>query len=137
MKKLLIVILCVGITSLSFADIQAPPKSEYTNTRKLSRGLANILYSWTEFPSAFIRLEERQAQSTEIMVFGLVNGVRRTAYRIGFGIYEVVNFNRPIYKDTFKPFYTSDRFSPISGYEEFPPQVGFLSTVDYVRQTSY
>ena len=137
MKKLLIVIFCVGITSLSFADIQAPPKSQYTNTRKLSRGLANIIYSWTELPASFIRLEERQSQSTEIMVFGLVNGVRRTAYRIGFGIYEVVNFNRPLYKDTFKPFYTSDRFSPVSGYEEFPPQVGSLSTVDYVRQTSY
>ncbi len=137
MKTLLIGIFCVGITSLSFADIQAPPKSQYTNTRKLSRGLANIFYSWTELPNSLIRLEERQGQSTEIIFFGILNGLRRTGYRIGYGFYEVINFNRPIYKNSFKPPYTSDRYSPVSGYEEFPGQIGELSTIDYVRSTTY
>lgn len=137
MKKLLIVIFCVGIVSLSYADIQAPPKSQYTNVRKLSRGLANILYSWTEIPNSVIRLNERQEQSTNVVVYGIVQGLERTGVRIAYGLYEVVNFNRPIYKDSFRPPYAGKRLKPVSGYEEFPGQIGYLSTVDYVRQGSY
>ena len=137
MKKLLIVIFCVGIVSLAFADIQAPPKNQYNNVRKLSRGLANILYSWTELPNSLIRLDERQGQTTEIIVFGIVNGLERSGVRLAYGLYEVVNFNRPIYKDTFRPPYTSKRYAPVLGYEEFPGQIGFLSTIDYSRQGSY
>ncbi len=137
MKILLIVIFCVGIVSLSHADIQAPPKSHYTNVRKLSRGIANILYSWTELPNSLIRIRERKGQATENIVFGIINGLERTGVRIAYGLYEVVNFNRPIYKDSFKPPYTSKRFDPVGGYEEFPGQIGFLSTVDYTRQGSY
>ena len=137
MKKLLIVTFCLGMIAQAQADIQAPPKGEYTNVRKLSRGLANIIYGVTELPNSVIRSHERQGQSTENVVFGIVQGLERTGVRLAYGLYEVVYFNRPIYKDSFRPPYTSDRFDPIRGYEEFPGQIGFLSTVDYVRQTTY
>jgi len=128
---------CLGIVSLAYADIQAPPKSQYTNVRKLSRGLANVLYSWTELPNAIVQSNERQGQATENVVYGIVTGLERTGVRIAYGLYEVVNFNRPIYKDSFRPPYASRKYAPISGYEEFPGQIGFLSTVNYVRQGTY
>jgi putative exosortase-associated protein (TIGR04073 family) len=140
MKKLLIVIFCAGITALAleaYADIQAPPKGQYTNVRKLSRGLANILYSWTELPNSIVQLDERQEQAVEVSVFGIVNGLERTGVRLAYGLYEVVNFNRPIYKDSFRPPYTNKRYDPVAGYKEFPGQIGFLSTVDNVREGSY
>ncbi|MFK5924655.1 MAG: exosortase system-associated protein, TIGR04073 family [Verrucomicrobiota bacterium] len=137
MKKLLLATLCLGIVSMSYADIQAPPKSQYTATRKLSRGLANILYSWTELPNTIIRTQERKGQATEVVVFGIVRGIARTGVRLGYGAYEVINFQRPLYKDSFRAPYTSKKLAPISGYEEFPGQIGFLSTVDYSRQGTY
>lgn len=137
MKKLLIVTFCLGIIAQAYADIQAPPKGQYNNVRKLSRGIANIIYGWTELPNSVIRSNERGGQSTENVVYGIMNGLERTGARLAYGLYEVVNFNRPIYKDSFRPPYTSDRYSPIRGYEEFPPQIGLLSTTDYVRQTTY
>lgn len=137
MKKLLIVIFCAGIVAQAHADIQAPPKSQYTATRKLSRGLANILYSWTELPNTIIRSNERQDQATEVVVFGIVRGIARTGVRLGYGVYEVINFQRPLYKDSFRAPYTSKKFAPISGYEEFPGQIGSLSTVEYSRTGSY
>ncbi len=133
MKKLLILLFCVGIVSMAHADIQAPPKSQYTASRKLSRGLANILYSWTELPNTIIRSSERQDQATGVVVFGIVRGIARTGVRLGYGFYEVINFQRPIYKNSFRAPYTSKKLAPISGYEEFPGQIGYLSTVDYTR----
>ena len=137
MKKLLIVIFCVGMVSLAYADIQAPPKSQYTNVRKLSRGLANIFYGWTELPNSIVRNNERGGSSTENVIFGILNGLERTGVRLAYGLYEVVNFNRPIYKDSFRAPYASKKYTPVSGYEEFPSQIGFLSTVEYTRQGTH
>ncbi|MCF6314211.1 MAG: exosortase system-associated protein, TIGR04073 family [Verrucomicrobiales bacterium] len=137
MKKLIISLFCVGIVSLAQADIQAPPKSQYTATRKLSRGIANILYGWTELPNSIIRLNENQEQSTMVVVYGIVNGIKRTGVRMGYGVYEVINFQRPLYKDSFRAPYKSKRYAPVSGYEEFPGQIGYLSTINHTRQGTY
>jgi putative exosortase-associated protein (TIGR04073 family) len=137
MKKFLLAAIVLGLVSSAVADIQAPPKSEYTSTRKLSRGLANILYCWIELPVTIWRTHETGAQSTEWILDGPIQGLERTGNRLVYGVYEVVNFRSPIYKDTFRPPYTSINYDPIHGYEEFPPQIGQLSTVGYTRGRSW
>ena len=137
MKNLVAAILLVGLVSTSFADIQAPPKSEYNTNRKLARGLANIVYGWAELPATVFREHENNGQSSEILMYGIINGLERTGQRLAYGLYEVVNFRKPLYKDSYRPPYASVNYDPVNGYEEFPPQIGFLSTAGYTRRTSY
>jgi putative exosortase-associated protein (TIGR04073 family) len=137
MKKLIIAALFLGFVTSSFADIHSPPKSKYTSTRKLSRGLANILYGWMELPVTVWRANETSQASTEIIFDGIITGIERTGNRIAYGLYEVVNFRKPLYKDTFRPPYTRMNYDPNHGYEEFPPQLGELSTLRYGRGYSW
>ncbi|MBL9152895.1 MAG: exosortase system-associated protein, TIGR04073 family [Verrucomicrobiales bacterium] len=137
MKKFLVAITLVGLVTACYADIQSPPKAQYTSTRKLARGLSNILYGWTELPTSVWRSYEHGDQSTEIIFNGVITGLERTGARFAYGIYEVVNFRKPLYKNTFRPPYPRLNYDPTHGFEEFPPQVGQLSTVDYVRGLSY
>ncbi|MCB1237067.1 MAG: exosortase system-associated protein, TIGR04073 family [Verrucomicrobiae bacterium] len=137
MKKFLIAALFLGLVSAAVADIQAPPKNKYTSTRKLARGLSNILYGWTELPVTVFRANERGQQSTEFIFDGIITGLERTGNRFAYGLYEVVNFRKPIWKDSFRPPYTRINYDPNHGYEEFPPQVGYLSTCNYVRGYSW
>ena len=137
MKKIVLAVLFVGIFSTSFADIQAPPMSEYNAGRKLARGLSNILYGWAELPATVFREGQHSGQSAEIVFAGIINGLGRTGQRFGFGVYEVVKFRKPVWKDSYRPSYTSINFDPVKGYEEFPPQIGFLSTAGYTRETTY
>ena len=137
MKKFLVAAIFLGLATAAMADIQAPPKDKYTSTRKLSRGLSNILYCWIELPVTLWRANESDAQATEAIVNGTIQGLERTGTRLVYGLYEVVNFPRPIYKDSYRPPYKSIQLDPTHGYEEFPPQLGQLSTVDYVRGRSW
>ena len=50
MKALLCSLLTIMLATAAFADIQAPPASDYGPTRKLGRGLGNIAYGITEIP---------------------------------------------------------------------------------------
>ncbi|MCB1077866.1 MAG: exosortase system-associated protein, TIGR04073 family [Verrucomicrobiae bacterium] len=137
MKKFLVAIALLGLVTAAVADIQSPPKAKYTSTRKLARGLSNILYGWTELPTTVWRSYESGDQSTEIIFNGIISGLDRTGQRIAYGFYEVVNFRKPLYKNTFRPPYPRLNYDPTNGFEEFPPQVGQLSTVSYTRGLSY
>jgi len=137
MKKLLVAIALLGLVTAAVADIQSPPKAKYNSNRKLARGLSNIIYGWTELPASVLRSYEKGDQSTEIIFNGIINGLERTGVRFTYGLYEVVNFRKPLYKNTFRPPYPRLNFDPNHGYEEFPPQVGYLSTVGYTRGLSY
>jgi putative exosortase-associated protein (TIGR04073 family) len=132
MKKLSARILALSVVGLiatwAVADIQCPPGSAYTPIRKLSRGLANIFYSPAE---VFHRVERslREDDGNVAFSYGIVSGLDRMGIRIGYGLYEVVNFRTPMYKRSFRPPYPSDRMCPINGYTEFPPTFGFGNTV--------
>lgn len=137
MKKFLVAVALLGLVSAAVADIQSPPKARYTSTRKLARGLSNILYGWTEIPASVIRSYEHGDQSTEVLFNGIITGIERTGSRFAYGLYEVVNFRKPLYKNTYRPPYPRLNYDPTHGFEEFPPQVGYLSTVNYTRGLSY
>ena len=137
MKKLVVALVFIAFVTPVIADIQAPPISKQTSTHKLARGLSNILYGWTEFPSAVYRSAESGDPVGEIWFGGIVRGLERTGQRFMYGVYEVVNWRKPLFKDTYRPAYTSINYDPIHGYEEFPPQLGNLSTVSYSRHRSW
>ncbi len=61
----------------------------------------------------------------------------RTGARLGYGIYEVINFHTPLYKGSYRQPYTSTEYDPVAGYEEFPPQIGYISTIEYTRGRTY
>lgn len=139
MKKLsarILALLVVGsVVTWAVADIQCPPGTAYTPIRKLSRGLANIFYA----PAEVFHCVERSLHEEDGNVafsYGLLRGLDRTGIRIGYGLYEVINFRTPMYKRSFRPSYPSDRLCPINGYTEFPPTFGFANSV-VVRKQSW
>ena len=116
-------------TSGVMADIQAPPASTYTATRKLGRAVSNIFYGFMEIPEQIVRKTERYGRKAS--VYGEFDGYRRAFKRFGYGWYELVTFYCPTYKGTFKPPYERCgedhriEMNPHDGLSEFPPTLGF------------
>ncbi len=135
MKKVLVAFLLAGLAVAAVADIQSPPGSKHTPVRKLSRGLANIIYGPLELTATFERTLKEDG-SMEAFSHGIVNGLDRAGMRIGYGLFELVNFRTPIFKESYRPPYASDTFDTVHGYTEFPSTAGFTSS-DYVRRQSF
>lgn len=134
MKKILATLLVLAVASISIADIHNPPKAKYTKTRKLGRGVANIMYGWTEIPTTMSEWGQLHTeQNIGIFTAGFLTGVQRSGARLMYGFYEVINFQRPLYKDSYRPPMPDIDYLPVSGYEEFPPQIGFMTTNGYTR----
>ena len=129
---LLALTLALG-ASVAFADIQAPPASEYGPTRKLGRGLANIAFNSTELLTSMTEVNFADGNSA-MWSYGIVRGVGRSFARLGFGLYETALFPFPTYKGSYRPPYKSDIPWIHCGYSEFPPELGFESRYSYVRE---
>ncbi len=137
-KFFLAALLSFCVIGTTFADIHEPPKSRFTKNRKLARGISNIVYGWTEVPTTMYRMGERHTeQSAGIFIGGFFKGVQRAGARLKYGVYEVVNFQKPLYKNSYRPPMKDINYLPYSGYEEFPPQIGFLTTTGYTRGRSW
>jgi putative exosortase-associated protein (TIGR04073 family) len=118
--------------SVAFADIQSPPASDYGPTRKLGRGIANIAFNSTELFVSMSEVNYADGNNAE-WSYGIVRGLGRSFARLGFGIYETALFPFPIYKGSYRPPYKSDIPWIHCGYSEFPPELGFESRYNYVR----
>ena len=134
LKKLPLALLFVilSTSSVVLADIQAPPQSNQGPTRKLGRGLGNILYGSTEIFDSMSDVNYAEGNSAA-WSYGLVRGVGRCFARLGYGIYEVVLFPFPTKNGTYYPAYRSDIPWINSGYQEFPPELGFDTRYNYCR----
>ncbi len=128
---LLALTLAIG-ASVAFADIQSPPAADYGPTRKLGRGLGNIAYGSTEFFVSMSEVNYAEGNNAE-WSYGIVRGVGRSLARLGFGVYETALFPFPTYKGSYRPPYKSDIPWIHCGYSEFPPELGFESRYNYVR----
>ncbi len=124
-----------------YADIQAPPASEYTATRKLGRAIGNIVYAVEEIPTSMIRWNSEEGNYAGFSV-GLVDGFSRTLSRMGYGFYELVTFWAPTYKCTYRPPYQGScgrnglkEYNTWSGFSEFPEELGWQSKHEYTRQS--
>ncbi len=139
MKRLLLTTLLFAVAGSVYADIQAPPASEYTATRKLGRAIGNILYAVEEIPVTMIRWNSAEGDYAGFSV-GIVDGIARTFTRIGYGFYELVTFWAPTYKCTYRPPYQGScgrsglkEYNVWSGFSEFPEELGFQSKYNYSR----
>ncbi|MEM9079622.1 MAG: exosortase system-associated protein, TIGR04073 family [Verrucomicrobiota bacterium] len=132
MKKLILAALMAFMAGSVYGDIQAPPGSYYTSTRKLGRAISNILYGVMEIPAQMGRKNDTYGRKSA-WSYGVVDGTHRAFKRLGYGFYELFTFHCPTYKGTFKPPYSkcgSDwrvEMNPHDGLSEFPPELGFES----------
>ena len=130
MKTLLLSLSLAALAGTAFADIQDPPMNDQGPTRKLARGISNILWGSTEFFTSVSQTNGRLGNSAE-WSYGLLRGVTRTVNRFGAGVYEVFTFPFPTTKLSFRQPYKSNIPWIHSGYEEFPPELGWNSRRRY------
>ena len=133
MKHLLAAALVFSFAATSFADIQDPPENHYGPTRKLGRGLANVVFGVAELPVQIARVNEREGNSAALS-YGVVRGVGRTCMRIQAGLGELFSFPFPVYQGTYYPILPGHIRHIHGGYEEFPPELGNESKYPYVRK---
>ena len=116
----------------SLGDIQDPPSNEYGPTRKLGRGISNVVFGIAELPVSIVRVNEREGNSAAAS-YGVVRGVGRSCRRFHTGLAEIFTFPFPINRGTYHPVLPSRTRSIHAGYEEFPPELGFESKYPYTR----
>ncbi|MDP9003771.1 MAG: exosortase system-associated protein, TIGR04073 family [Verrucomicrobiota bacterium] len=133
MKKLLAAAFVFGFATSAFADIQDPPSNDYGPTRKLGRGVSNVVFGVAELPVTIARVNEREGNSAALG-YGVVRGLGRSWMRFHAGLLEIFSFPFPVYRGTYYPILAP--YIPFihAGYEEFPPELGNESKYPYVRQ---
>lgn len=143
MRKILLSATAIILTATcSYADIQAPPGSTYTSSRKLGRGISNIVFGIVEIPEQIVRKNEQYGRKAG-WTYGLVDGTGRAFSRIGYGFYEVFTFRCPTFHGTFKqPYMKCGQDNRIEmnvhdGLSEFPPELGAESYYGYSRSQKF
>lgn len=143
MKKLLVIATTLTVLSgFAAADIQAPPGSTYTSSRKLGRALSNIIYGFVEIPEQIVRKNNQYGRKAGA-TYGAVDGTSRSLRRLGYGFYELFTFTCPTYRGTFKPPYercgedNRIEMNPSDGLSEFPPELGSESGFSHSRTQRY
>lgn len=132
MKTPLTAALVLGLTTFAFADIQDPPSNDYGPTRKLGRGLSNLVFGISELPVTIAKINEREGNSAAAG-YGVVRGLGRSGMRVGTGLFEFLTFPFPTTRRTYYPLLRSDIPYIHAGYQEFPPELGNESKYPYVR----
>lgn len=133
MKPLLAAALVVGLSTSTLADIQDPPSNEYGPTRKLGRGISNVVFGVAELPVTIARVNEREGNSAAAG-YGVVRGVGRSYMRFHTGLAEIFSFPFPVNRGSYYPLLPPRIPYIYAGYEEFPPELGNESKYPYVRK---
>jgi putative exosortase-associated protein (TIGR04073 family) len=133
MKPLLATALVFVFASRSFADIQDPPGNDYGPTRKLARGISNVVFGVAELPVQIARVNEREGNSAALS-YGVVRGLGRTYMRFHAGLWEMFSFPFPVNQGTYHPILPGHIRHIHGGYDEFPPELGNESKYPYVRK---
>jgi putative exosortase-associated protein (TIGR04073 family) len=132
MKTLLTATLVLGCAISCLADIQDPPANDYGPTRKLGRGLSNLIFGIAELPVTIAKINEREGNSAAAG-YGVVRGLGRSGARMGSGLFEFLTFPFATTRRTYYPLLPSDVPYIQAGYQEFPPELGNESKYPYVR----
>ena len=113
------------------ADIQAPPASTQGPTRKLGRGISNLLLAVTDWQQTIA--ETNDEIGNDAIPYGIIRGAGRFFTRTGSGLYEILTFPFPTNKGKYSPNLKDDVRWIHGGYEEFPPELGWESRYNYAR----
>ena len=133
MKNLLVVALLFAIAAVCRADIHDPPSNNQGPTRKLGRGISNLLFGISELPETVRKVNQDEGNSAAFG-YGVVRGVGRSAMRVGAGLFEILTFPVPNVRGTYFPVLESDTHWIHAGYKEFPPELGNESKYPYTRK---
>lgn len=121
------------VSSTAFGDINSPPGHHFKWSRKLSRGVGNILFGWMEYPAVWSKTNKSEGSVAAASDF-LIEGTRRTLSRAVYGIYETATFPVASWKLTYRPPYgIKESQDTWWGYTEFAPQLGFRTEMPYSR----
>ncbi len=132
MRRFLLLLFLLGIAGSAWADIQDPPAADYGPTRKLGRGISNVLFGWTEIPVTIGKVNSEEGNAAAAS-YGVIRGTGRAFARFGVGFYEALLWPIPVYKETYYPVLRSDIPWIHRGYSEFPPELGNETKYPYVR----
>lgn len=136
-RAILLFISALTVCGVAFADIQSPPGHHYNWSRKLSRGIGNILYGAHEPLNVWQRTNASEGAVAAASDF-FVEGIKRMVVRAGYGVYEIATFPVPSWKLTYRPmYYRKERLDPWWGYTDFAPQQGALSEASYNRSQGW
>ena len=130
MKSLLSFLLVVAFGAAAYADIQSPPQVDMGPTRKLGRGVTNVIFGNTEILAQMDEVNFQEGNNV-VVGYGLIKGVGRTMFRLGVGVWEIATFPAPFYKCSYRQPYPSNIPWIHGGYQEFPPEIGWESRYDY------
>jgi putative exosortase-associated protein (TIGR04073 family) len=133
MKTIVSLAAVVILATAAFADIQDPPGNDYGPTRKLGRGLSNLVFAPTDFFVTVNQVNQTEGNSAGAG-YGVVRGLGRSAARHVAGLIEVLTFPFPL-RGSYYPLLAPDVPYIHAGYPEFPPEVGNESKYPYVRDT--
>ncbi|MGI8435684.1 MAG: exosortase system-associated protein, TIGR04073 family [Chthoniobacterales bacterium] len=132
MKPFCSVVLLLSFALVCRADIHDPPSNSYGPTRKLGRGISNLLFGWSELPTTIAKVNSLEGNSAAAG-YGVVRGVGRSAMRMQAGLFEILTWPIPVVRGTYFPVLDSDVHWIHAGYKEFPPELGNESKYPYVR----
>jgi putative exosortase-associated protein (TIGR04073 family) len=125
------------IAGTAQADIQSPPGHHNNWSRKLSRGVSNILFAFMEPANVWKRSVEDEGSTAAATDF-LIEGIKRTVVRVGYGAYEVATFPVPSWKQSYRsPYYRKAKSDAWWGYTEFSPQFGAAAEASYSRSQGW
>src|ERR1043165_9495271 len=99
MKTILPFAVFVGLVLGAFADIQDPPGNDFGPTRKLGRGISNLIIAPTEFFTTVNQINQTEGNSAGAG-YGVWKGAARTAARQGAGLIEILTFPFPIWHNS-------------------------------------
>lgn len=128
MKNWLTAAFVVACATSALADIQDPPSNEQGPTRKLGRGVSNMVWGITELPVTVAKINQDEGNSAAAG-YGVVRGVVRSCMRFHAGIFEILTANC----EPYFPKLPNDIRYIHAGYQEFPPELGYESKYPYAR----
>jgi len=131
-KHLLVTLIGVALAANAMADIQDPPGNDYGPTRKLGRGIGNLLFASSELPVSVCQVNKEEGNAAAAS-YGIVRGLGRSTARHFTGLFEILTFPFPIWHDSYRPVLPSDIPYIHGGYSEFPPELGFETKYPYCR----
>ena len=136
-RFLLLAFTALALSSTAFGDIQSPPGHHYNWSRKLSRGVGNLLFGPFEYISVWSKTNQSDGAVAAASDF-LVEGTKRMFIRVGYGLYETATFPVPSWKLTYRPAYHhKEELDKWWGYTQFAPQIGSRSEVPYSRSQGW
>ena len=131
-RHLLVALIGIGLAASALADIQDPPSNDYGPTRKLGRGIGNLLFASSELPVTVCKINKEEGNAAAAS-YGVVRGLGRSTTRHFTGLFEILTFPIPVWHNSYRPVLPSDVPYIHAGYSEFPPELGFESKYPYCR----